>query len=103
MSTHSQPRYVWLVIHEKLPRYCHYLDNMPFEEAIETVNAAVVSVHSTEKAASKAAKRYFFGILGHKEDSGESDGGGYHYCADDNGDDCHAWDEQVYVQSEIVD
>jgi len=75
--------------------------NQPFSEPIETVNAQVVAVYPTSAQAEAEAHRYFHETMG-LVDNGESENGGYYYCASDHGGDSGTWDEEVYVEEMTV-
>jgi hypothetical protein len=94
---------VHLVIHQKLPTYSMYLDDVPYSEPIETVNAEVVGVYSTYAKAEAAAAEYFFNTLG-LTDHGESQNG-YYYCSATHMEDFDTgtWDEEVFVMSKTVE
>ena len=90
--------YVYLVIHQKLPTHSMYLHRVPYSEPIETVNKDIVGIYTSEKEATKQAKKLFFTHLGYT-DNGESENGGFYAAAYDM-EDCESgtWDEEVYVE-----
>jgi hypothetical protein len=104
-------RYVWLVIHEKLPTYSMYFRDDVYSEPIETVNATCVGVYTTQQAAAEAASHYFHEVLelgggGDDDDDDEDDddySDEYNWEACNNDGDCGTWDERVHVERHDVE
>jgi hypothetical protein len=61
----------------------------------------VVGVYKNISKAERAARKYFFRTLGHREDTGESENGGYYATPDS--EDTGTWDEEVYVDRHAIE
>jgi hypothetical protein len=111
----DRPRFIWLVIHEKLPTYSMYSRDDVYSEPIETVNAACVGVCTTHRAAAEAASQYFHEVLelggGDDDDDDDDDDSDSeteginesNWEACNNGGESGTWDERVHVERHEVE